>query len=108
MASLLLHLSFSWQYAQQQQQQLVSLSSSNMDTKNIIVSEGVLTTPLKGDFKPFEVDGSYYQSILNMANKYLDEDGDWTYLYKAQTGETMTVLETIEEAKRWDFFCVIY
>ena len=55
---------------------------------------------MPGDFKPFEVEDSYYQTILNRVQEYFNVDGDWQFLEDAVTGEKMSVMEAIALGKK--------
>lgn len=80
------------------------MSRSNSSSKNKIISQGYLANPLEGTFQPFEVQGSYYQTILKETDKFLADDGDWPFLVNMRTNETISVLEALDLAKKYFFF----
>ena len=70
-----------------------------MNSRNIITN-GYLTTPLKGEFKPIEVQDSILQTISNWVDEHIKEDGDWQFLENAIKGERLGVLECFDKARQ--------
>ena len=73
-----------------------------MANRNVIDKEsGHILPPDDGEeWKPREVQGSFYLTMLKAAQDHMDQGGDWKWLENVITGDKLNVKEAFELGKK--------
>ena len=70
-----------------------------------VVKDRILTSPFEAMFTPDPVaEGNAYLAIEAMADKWLEDEGDWEWLHYVLDGTRMTAREGLDMAKRMAVF----